>query len=47
LLQLSEELAKQEENNVALEGNDDNLLHWISKRDHDTLEKITDAENEC
>lgn len=33
--------------NVALEGNDDNLLHWISKHDHDILEKITDAENEC
>lgn len=25
--------------NVALEGNDDNLLHWISKHDHDILEK--------
>ncbi|XP_059679458.1 ERC protein 2 [Gavia stellata] len=43
--QLSEELAKEEEKNVALEGNDDNLLHWISKHDHDTLEKIADAEN--
>ncbi|KAM6060729.1 ERC protein 2 isoform 2-T3 [Theristicus caerulescens] len=45
--QLSEELVKEEEKNVALKGNDDNLLHWISKYDHDILEKITDAENEC
>ncbi|OPJ80898.1 hypothetical protein AV530_004293 [Patagioenas fasciata monilis] len=28
--QLSEELVKEEEKKVALEGNDDNLLHWIS-----------------
>lgn len=47
LLQLSEELVKKEERTVALEGNNDNLLHWISKHDHDILEKITDAENEC
>lgn len=45
--QLSEELVKKEEKTVALEGNNDNLLHWISKHDHDILEKITDAENEC
>lgn len=30
-----------------MESYDDNLLHWISKHDHDILEKITDAENEC
>lgn len=38
---------KKEERTVALEGNNDNLLHWISEHDHDILEKIADAENDC